>query len=225
MVDEETGEIINPPPLLVPALLTHAAWVHLKPFALAKYDLNSRPDNELFEIFLKDLPIEWAQATLDIELPCCACGRPMRPFRVQQNKREESGTELRLCGRDKTKTRRLFVAVACPFVVNPACARGKISRDVHRSLVQDLIGRPPIRVGDTTEDDSDGASKDNEELFLHEASLREDAKRWHEYQRLRTDLVEAALRWRQLNSVASRNVLKAACDVLKQFRTTTTETF
>lgn len=108
----------------------HPLWAKLLPYARFGVGRSN--------VDLLQLPDELRMQALALELPCVACGKPVKVFRA----RLKSGRS-RISG--AVEEHRLFYAATCPEAVNIGCSRSKAAKEHKAEMRQRLVGQRDSR--------------------------------------------------------------------------------
>lgn len=91
---------------LVNSVTEHPAWEHVRRRFVGRV-------GELRGLDVRNLNQGMSSWLQEVQVKCCRCGQPIRPFRRRQGDSWEN----------------LFFSPACPNDVNPGCPRGRECRD------------------------------------------------------------------------------------------------
>jgi len=107
------------------ALLFHPMWGNLAPYFKIEVCAGDGHKRPRFRIEVVAMPEGLVPRALELEVPCCECGRTISPIRY----RRSPGNK-----RDSNVGHHLYYACACPLSVSMGCSRGASARDNYQAV-------------------------------------------------------------------------------------------
>ena len=104
---------------LVHSVTEHPAWEHVQQLFVGRL-------SELRGLDVRNLNQGMSMWLQEVQVECCRCGHPIRPFRQRRGDSWEN----------------LFFSPACPNDINPGCSRGRECRDEIDRIRAHVRGEP-----------------------------------------------------------------------------------